>query len=334
MALGRLHQLPEAQTCLNLALEIMRQEAPKNSIVQGTLRVDWLTCDIFLQEAQGLVGVLPAPNNKINQKLTDAIRAVSKDQIAQADSLVAEIPASQISSEYLSRKYADLFRLLGQWHVGRGDWKLAVARFAVLFQLDEPTDVDPTTRDYLRYGTALIKVGNLSGYESFRAEAAKHFAGTTNYSPVADRVIKICLLTPAGTNLLQALQPMVTATTNFLAQKQNGDFAPSGGLAPWQAFALALWEYRRGDYSEAEDWCLKSSASSNDWPKRAAGLQPLLAMARFQLGKTALARTDLTQARNYLKEKSNLQDPEWYDFVLAQILLDEAQSRIGDSPKK
>ena len=126
------------------------------------------------------------------QKLSQATVAVSRNDIAEADQLVADIPAPAPNLEY-----ADLYRVLGDWNAANGRWKLAAERFAVLVQVNQPDDWDVTTLDYLRLGPLLVEVGDTAGYERFRQSAVAHFAGTTN--PVlAERVVKVSLLTPPG----------------------------------------------------------------------------------------------------------------------------------------
>ena len=93
------------------------------------------------------------------QKLKDASVAFSRDKFEEADDLVAGIPVPEPSLEY-----AALFRTLGDWHAIHARWKAASDRYAVLVELNQPEDWDVTTLDYLRYGPALLELGNVKEY--------------------------------------------------------------------------------------------------------------------------------------------------------------------------
>jgi hypothetical protein len=265
------------------------------------------------------------------QKLSQATVAVSRNNIAEADQLVADIPAPSPNLEY-----ADLYRALGDWNATNGRWKLAAERFAVLVQVNQPDDWDVTTLDYLRYGPLLLETGDTAGYERFRQSAVVHFAGTTN--PVlAERVVKVSLLTPPGADFLAVLAPLAATASNSLATASSLDDWQKS-LAAWRSFSLALMDYRQGNYAGVEQWHQKSLGYENESLNdvRAVTFQIVLAMTHYQTGKTDQARFELAQARRTVEDKFNklpLEGGEgyWFDWVFARILLREATVLIGDS---
>jgi serine/threonine protein kinase len=261
------------------------------------------------------------------QKLTEATVLLSRDQIDAADRLVAGISAPEPNLEY-----AALFRSLGDWHSVHGRWKPAADRFRVLLQVNQPEDWDITTLDYLRCGPALLEMGETQAYEQFRLKAVMHYAGTTNPLP-AERVVKISLLAPADTNLLLSLQPLAELAAGTLAGAEKVERS----LAAWRSFSVAMFEFRRGDFAEAEAWCEKSVGFQNGNPARAANVQLLLAMIHFKNGEVDLARSQLIQTRETIEahfgkglDVGGGSDGFWFDWVFSRILMREAIELIGE----
>ncbi len=261
------------------------------------------------------------------QKLTQATVLVSRDRTEDADQLVADIPAPEPNLEY-----AALFRTLGDWHAAHGRWKLAADRLGVLLQVNQPDDWDTTTLDYLRYGPVLVELADIPAYQRFRELAVTHYAKTTNPLP-AERVIKLSLLLPADTALLQKLQPLAEVASNSMANGQAVD----ASLAAWRSFSLGLLAYRAGDYAHATEWCHRSIAYQSGNISRMANIQLILAMADFQQGKSDAARTELAQAQGHIENefKKGMQigaggEGFWFDWIFARIMQDEAMALIGE----
>jgi hypothetical protein len=97
-------------------------------------------------------------------------------------------------------------------------------------------------------------------------------------------------------------------------------------------------EYRRGHSSEAIDWCKRCLAFGNDNPARVATTRAILAMSYCQLGQHDEARSELAQSREMIenKFKTGLDQGDgngyWFDWVLGNILLQEAGHLIGQTP--
>jgi tetratricopeptide (TPR) repeat protein len=266
---------------------------------------------------------------ELRQKLTAATFARSRDKMAEADRLVAGIPAPEPNLEY-----ADLYRTLGDWHAANGRWKPAADRFAVLMQVNQPDDWDVTTLDYLRYGPLLLETGDAAGYERFRQSAVAHFLETTNPVP-AERVVKVSLLTSPSADFLAALAPLAATASNSLANASSLD-GWQKSLAAWRAFSLALMEYRRGNYAGVEQWYQKSVSYEQGAAVREVTFQIVLAMAHYQTGRADQARSELVQARQKVENQFNnlsvnSDGAYWFDWVFARILLREATALMAES---
>jgi hypothetical protein len=266
---------------------------------------------------------------ELRQKLTAATFARSRDKMAEADRLVAGIPAPEPNLEY-----ADLYRTLGDWHAANGRWKPAADRFAVLMQVNQPDDWDVTTLDYLRYGPLLLETGDAAGYERFRQSAVAHFLETTNPVP-AERVVKVSLLTSPSADFLAALAPLAATASNSLANASSLD-GWQKSLAAWRAFSLALMEYRRGNYAGVEQWYQKSVSYEQGAAVREVTFQIVLAMAHYQTGRADQARSELVQARQKVENQFNnlsvnSDGAYWFDWVFARVLLREATALMAES---
>jgi hypothetical protein len=265
------------------------------------------------------------------QKLSQALATLmrSRENIEEADRLVAGIPAPAPNLEY-----AELYRTLCDWHAANGRWKQAMDRVAVLMQVNLPDDWDVTTLDYLRYGPLLLETGDVAGYERFRQSSVAHFAETTNPVP-AERVVKVSLLTPPSADFLLALAPLAATASNSLA-----NVSPQDGwwlsLAAWRSFSLALMEYRRGNCAAVDQWHQKSVSYGQGAAVRDVTFQIVMAMAHYRTGQSGQARSELAQARLKVENRFdnlplNSDGGYWFDWVFARILLREAMALMGES---
>ena len=174
----------------------------------------------------------------------------------------------------------------------------------------------------------LIKVGDLAAYDRFRHEAIARYAHTTE--PIlAERVVKVSLLAPTDRQMIRSLQPLAALAAESLGQIVPDD---SVGMAAWRAFSLALMKYREGDDAGAVAMCERSMGYhfSNDALSVNRGV--VLAMARFRLGQTDAARTELERCRKGIDAQRAGTLPYnwyWFDWVFADILLDEAVDMMG-----
>ena len=200
------------------------------------------------------------------EKITQAAFLVSQGQFAEADQLLGD----NSFSLQPTIESASVFRSLGEWHALQNQWPEAAHRFETLVQVNQSDGWDNSSLDYLRLGTALMEVGNAEAYRNFCERTIVHFAGTTN-PVVAERMIKISLLSPPDAKILASLQPFEKAASHSFAKADMGN-ADSVFHAAWGNISLSLIEYRHGHYDQAADWCRRCLAYSQDnLPRTAYG---------------------------------------------------------------
>jgi hypothetical protein len=258
---------------------------------------------------------------EVREKITQAALLVSQDRLNEADDLLDGISLAQPTVEG-----AAVFRAVGEWHALENRWKKAADRFGALLRINQLDGWDVCTLDYLECGPSLIELGDIDGYERFRQAAISRFAGTQ--FPVADRIVKICLLLPADKKVMDSLNPLTQVT-----EKSFTDADAAGDIfrASWRAVSLALLEYRRGDYAGAVDWSRRCLAYPEYNAPRSATARIILAMSLQHLQQTDEARSELAKGRDAVETKfENALDRGiaeqgfWFDWVFARILLREA----------
>jgi serine/threonine protein kinase len=262
---------------------------------------------------------------EVRGKITQAALLVSQEKFAAADELWSGIVLARPTVEG-----AAVLRSLGEWHAVEQRWKQAAGRLAQLLQVNQLDGPDVASLDYLRAGPVLVEAGDADGYRRFQQDVLTRFAG--NSSPFADRVLKICLLLPADGKLLDALAPFAEAAgRSCLADQTAGD----AFRAAWEAMSLALWEYRRGNFAQAGEWCRRCLNSPDHNVPRAATARVILALASHRLGRNEAARAELAAGREELDNKLKGRDERgtpvqgfWFDVALAKILLREAEAEV------
>jgi tetratricopeptide (TPR) repeat protein len=260
------------------------------------------------------------------EKITQAAFLLSQDKYDEADDLLSRVSLSEPTLEG-----AAVFRSVGEWYALHNQWKLAVERFQTLLQIDALDGWDTFTLDYLECGPALIETGDLKAYEAFRLGAVQRFTNTSY--PATDRILKISLLLPAPAPFVDSLESLGRAT-----EKSFSDAHVEGDVfqAAWRSVSLALLEYRRGNWSKAAEWSRRCLAYPEFNAPRAATAKVILAMALKRLGQTDAARTALGEGRQVIdgKFRAGLERGSgiqgfWFDWVFAQILLQEASSLVA-----
>jgi serine/threonine protein kinase len=265
------------------------------------------------------------------EKITQATVLLNEEKYDEADQLMAGVVVSQPTVEG-----AAVFRTLGEYHAFQSQWKDAANRFNTLLQIDQLDGWDVCTLDYLECGPALVKQGDIESYESFRQAAVARF--TSGSYPFADRIIKISLLLPGHEKLMKDLRPLAdVAEQSFEASTKGGDDV---FLAAWRSVSLALINYRSGDYLKAAGWAGRSLNYPEHIAPRTETARVILAMSNYQLGKTSEARSELAEAREKIDNQFKVQLERgtpvqgfWFDWVFAQILLNEAIHLIESDSK-
>jgi tetratricopeptide (TPR) repeat protein len=296
------------------------------ALVVGTGTSTWL----FLREREARQRAVIAEQQQARlrqeaetrEKITQITILISEEKFEEAEKL-----AGEISFAVPSLEGAAVLRALGEWRALQNQWPSAAGHFNALLQVHQLDTWDTRTLDYLECGPALIELGDAGAYERFRQAAMAHVAASTY--PFADRIIKVCLLLPAGEPVLNSLTPMAEASEKSLAPNltADGDIF----LAAWRSVSLALLEYRRGNHAQSVAWCRRCLAYPEFNAPRSATAQVILAMALRQLRQRDEARTQLALAREAIenKFKTGLERGTgvqgfWFDWVFAKILLREA----------
>jgi hypothetical protein len=245
---------------------------------------------------------------------------------------VDSIPASLFSP---SSEAATVFRTLGEWNMLQGRWRKAANRYAVVVQVNQVDRAEQgavATTDLLVAEPLLIEAGDIAGYERTRKMAFARLAGTP-FPNAAEQLTKTSLLLPADESIMQLMPPleklMVDALKDYsLPQNDN-----SWILATWRTFALALLEYRRGNFTGSVNWLDKCSAYPDQTPSCVASAHILRSMNQFQLGDVAQAKAELAigqeMVENRFRNKLELGDNKTGKlggWIMARIFLREAKN--------
>ena len=298
------------------------------ALLIGTVTSTWL----FVREREararetGLRRAAEA-REKVIQAVSQAYLLAAREKYEDADKLL-----SSISAEKPSKDFAALFRVLGEWHAVNGRWPQAAERFTALVKLDQLEDEGRTAIDYLELATALNESGDLRGYANMRQEVISRFAGLTD--SVADRVLKVVLLLPVNQQIMRDLEPQAQfALRTFAAVHQEDELK-----AAWHSVALGLWEYRRGDYVEARNWCLRCLTYSETNPALSATAHLILSMSYRQMNQHQEALSELSLGQSMI-EKNFKNGPDWgngvagfwFDWAFARILLRECHAQFAEA---
>ena len=122
---------------------------------------------------------------------------------------------------------------------------------------------------------------------------------------------------------------------NSLATNVVSDFGQTVAVPVDTALTLALLDYRHGDFAQSATWCQRLLAYPECNPVQTATTHVILALASWHLNETAEAEAQLAQSRDSIKNRfaSGLQDGDqtdgyWYDWIIARVLLQEADALI------
>jgi len=299
------------------------------ALVAGLGTSTWL----FLEERDARRRAVAAEQQQANLRreaelraeITQAALLVSLERYQEADKLISAVPSMTPSVEV-----AAVFRSVGEWYATKNRWSEAAARLSRLVEVNQLDGVDAGSLDYLRAGPALIRAGDMAGFERFRRTALARF-GPAPF-PFSDRIVKISLLLPADKDLVNAMKPLADANVGaFRAADAANDFFQ----AAWRAASLALFEYRRGNYKESVYWCERCMAYPEMNAPRTAMARVVLALAQQKMGESENARANLRYGRDIIEAKGNgaagLGTPIqgfWFDWEFARILLAEANAEI------
>jgi hypothetical protein len=188
------------------------------------------------------------------------------------------------------------------------------------------------TTDLLVAQPLLIEAGDIAGYERTRKMALTRLAGTP-FAGAAEQLLKTSLLLPADESIMKMMPPLEQLIVDSLKDYDPKKNDNSWILASWRTFALALLEYRRGNFTASMNWLTKCSAYFDQTPSCIASAHILRSMNQFQLGDAAQAKAELKigqeMVENRFRNKLELGDNKTGrlgGWIMARIFLHEAQS--------
>jgi tetratricopeptide (TPR) repeat protein len=303
LVLWRLGQYAEGFTEMSRAQERIDQAfqkglnlSPNNDPAQNWF--DWVIARILLRECQ--------------------------ERVLESDRSLAQMTVPPPSVESAAK-----YRVLGEWHAVRQEWRDAAERFGALVEVDRLDSWDTITLDYFKLSLALIEAGKRDGLNRFREEIVARYGHTTN-ATAANRVIKSSLLLPAPREFLELLEPCARACEEVITNSSVYE-------AAWNSLSLEVLEYRRGNYSRASELCRKCLALPERNALWTTTAQLILAMSYWQMHQYREAVPKMIEAQERIDtefgnglDPNPSNDPEhhWFDWVLARILLRECQEQV------
>ncbi len=282
----------------------------------GSSWFDWLIADLLLKEAEGLRVNVESPLKN------DPVLLFNLGELDMADAALEgmqeRLPATQAS--------ASMLRELGDRHAVNGRWEKAKARFDRLFRIHAPEDPDGTMDDF-RSAAVLVEQGYEEEYGHYRESVIAHHAGTES-PPIAQRVLRECLLAPADQDIMKALEPYAAVTERTYRNTETDQ-----SMRGWQAYAMALWTYRTGDYERCLHWCELADPARSGFPTRNASVLLLRSLALHGLGRIEQANRQLEETRPLIAQILSEKPPAslgwpgfWFDWACVRIHLREAES--------
>jgi eukaryotic-like serine/threonine-protein kinase len=122
---------------------------------------------------------------------------------------------------------------------------------------------------------------------------------------------------------------------NSVATNIVSDFRPTTVVSVDNALTIALLDYRRDNFTQSAIWCQRLLAYPDCNSVQTATTHVILAMASWRLNQIAEARSQLVQSRDSIENRfsGGLQDGDqtdgfWYDWIIAKVLLQEAEGLI------
>ncbi len=297
-----------------------------------------VSISFFFKERQARMEAERAhANEMLLQKKAKAREAViesgvllSHGAIAEADALVNPIPVELLSP---SREASDVFRRLGLWNLYQRNWRQAANRYIVVLQVNQvdKDDRNDQVHDLLFAAPILIEAGAAADYDRIRRTALTRLSNITNPS-AAEQLIKASLLLPLEDSDFKQFEPLERVVSDSL-KSHDPAVNDQGLLAGWRTFALALLEYRRGDFNAATNQLQVCSSYPGQSPACVASTHLLLSMALRQLGKIEQSDAELEQGRAMVQDRFKKKLESGDDktgriegWIATPILLHEAES--------
>jgi hypothetical protein len=262
---------------------------------------------------------------------------LNQGRLAEAEKLLSKVQLPVIEP---SLEASDVFRRLGDWAASEGRWSQAEIQFKRLdlaYQVDKSEITDLSAVDLLRLGPTLVAAGDISDYHQFVDISIARFSSISN-AMASEEVMKVCLIRSPNVSQLQKLRSLSDVLSKSISEAQPGQ---DPNLFTWREFALALYDYRCGDFKDSIVLLQNCMASQNYLPERTAMAHFALAMSFYQIKHVAAANSELSLGQALIRQfcpnaKGNISingmtpgaSLYWYDWVIAQIFQREAEAMI------
>jgi len=259
---------------------------------------------------------------------------IKYNDLAGADKLLADVPIERTPS---SLEAAQAFGAVAYWNMQAGRMKEAAQRYTSMMRAIasvDNSDLPTVSINVLPAGATVAYAEGKEPYEDVRRMIIERFSGTTN-GVVAEQTLKSCILLPADAKTLHSLEPLARVVEHAIEHKEDligTDFH----YTAWACFAMALWNYRVGDFNESARWVDKGLAFPDDNEARVASTVILRAMIEQRSGKPAIARASFTEGSAPVKRAFTgnawimAKLPiSWFEWIDAALLDKEADGLIG-----
>jgi thioredoxin-like negative regulator of GroEL len=309
LAHHRLGHVDEASQSLAAAKRFVDERF--ESLVEGDLGEDWpnwLIAQLICSEAEALVEGKSEPRDEAEINTSAGIKRYPQELIV-----------ARISQRNIDR---------GHGSARHGAWAEAAHNFSEALAL-----VPEDERSAFLLAPLLVQIGELDGYRQHCQALLAQWKNTNNVF-FADQIAKACLLTPEAVSSPQELTRLVE--TALSAGPEHTEY---------KFFLLlkGLYDYRNGEFAEAVDACQacrrRNTKPAENLPLTAA-THAIEAMAQHQFSHLDLSRQNLAMAQRIvdpqfakLARGGDLGD-DWHDWLIAQLLAREAESRLSDQRER
>jgi tetratricopeptide (TPR) repeat protein len=277
---------------------------------------------------------------ELREQASHVASLVTQGRFDDADKLVAGLPLNKPSVEVSAE-----LRALGDWHAANGRWADAASRFKSVMKVNQLDAPDLVSEEQLKLAAAFLKSGNRQGYEQFRQTEIARLSPTNLDSEY--RTFKVGLVLPPDPNTLQLfVRGAELVEKKFPTAKE---LRPNPRHATEWSEALALLEYRQGNFREAIRWCYRHGTDTTD--ARTATTSLIKAISGWRLAGYKEAAANWNQAYELIHVKSqeglaigsapstlfpgtaeDLEGP-WYDWVIADLLMRECDELFAQSER-
>jgi eukaryotic-like serine/threonine-protein kinase len=266
------------------------------------------------------------------ERISKAKKSFERRRQETAEQLLNEIPPATLEPD---PDHASLRRMLGWWYAAHEEYDKSASNCAILDRVDGLDDENTITLDRLMHCVALIQGGDIAGYNTLRQTLTAEFLQTTD-PVIAEHLCRACLLLPADEAFLKKVGKLYE-----LIDSHQADLTIGTSSSAWFGLAMALIDYRRGDFSKATSHCqacLDAHADYYGAYLRVPAVRAVLAMSYHQLHRDEEAQKALAEARRGdFRNLHKLFYPQaaspLFDALYGQILAREAGALIEGRPR-